>query len=325
MKNCLVTTYKVSVNDDNLSRLGCLRIDFGGEIDYSDNYVNIKTEDTFDSTVVEWLGGSSHPIIKYPQIIAINKTENVYDTLIIKPKYNISSIECGLSNAKVNLRELRGLSALKTIDLGVYNDDNINDLPSDLPLEIISFSYLSGNIDYLSNYPKLKNIRLAFYKKDLSPSRIEGKLFDISNLLELENIIVPVNISGTISDLRCYNTLKSFRRENNIGGVDANASLWANKFTALYNVVDWTTSVTWNSPTLRNSEYCLICGQIKFATSSDTDNYLINMASCLDNGLYPSNASKNYYLQNSHRTSTSDAAVQKLTAAGFTLNDLIVD
>ena len=165
MKNCLVTTYKVSVNDDNLSRLGCLRIDFGGEIDYSDNYVNIKTEDTFDSTVVEWLSGSSHPIIKYPQIMAINKTENVYDTLIIKPKYNISSIECGLSNAKVNLRELRGLSALKTIDLGVYNDDNINELPSDLPLEIISFSYLSGNIDYLSNYPKLKNIKLAFYKK----------------------------------------------------------------------------------------------------------------------------------------------------------------
>ena len=150
-------------------------------------------------------------------------------------------------------------------------------------------------------------------------------MFDISNLLELENIIVPVNVSGTISDLRCYNTLKSFRRENNIGGVDANASLWANKFTALYNVVDWTTSVTWNSPTLRNSEYCLICGQIKFATSSDTDNYLINMASCLDNGLYPSNEGKNYYLQNSHRTSASDAAVQKLTAAGFTLNDLIVD
>ena len=62
-------------------------------------------------------------------------------------------------------------------------------------------------------------------------------------------------------------------------------------------------------------------GNIKFASASDTDNFIINMASCTDEGI----TDKAWYFQNSHRTSASDAAVSTLQNAGYTLAQLITD
>lgn len=73
----------------------------------------------------------------------------------------------------------------------------------------------------------------------------------------------------------------------------------------------------WESMTLRNTNYTPLSGNYRFATSDDSDRFLINMAACEGTDY---DSTKTINLTGAERTSASDAAVASLTARGFTIN-----
>ena len=322
-KNCLVTRLKGVVNNDNLPYFGGIRLKAAFNIDYADSYFSVEFAEgvNVEDINTRWLNGSSQPIEKntWNRKIYVHTTNAIDDTLLVDQKYEIIGIDCKWGNGMVFMDDLSGLSGLKSIQFGLGNDEgDISKIPYNAPLERITFGLLDGNISHLNNYVNLETIDCSFYKSGFS-TKISGDLSSLPSLTKLINFVVPKNVQGYLSSLNCVDTLKTFANETNNGNVDSDASLWANRFTVLQNLASWNTRLTWNSPTLRSSAYPLINAQCGFATSTDCDNYIINMAACLDNGLYEG-SNKNFYLQNSTRTSASDAAVAKFEAAGWTFN-----
>lgn len=73
---------------------------------------------------------------------------------------------------------------------------------------------------------------------------------------------------------------------------------------------------TWPSTTLRDTNLSPFSIWSPFASSTDVDNYLINMAAC-EGTTYPSDKE---IKSSTKRTSASDSAVSTLTSRGFTVN-----
>lgn len=72
----------------------------------------------------------------------------------------------------------------------------------------------------------------------------------------------------------------------------------------------------WSSTSIRSSEKSPLSAQLVFKTSTDVDNFLINMAACQGTTYH----STKQILYRPARTSASDAAVSSLESRGFTIN-----
>jgi len=312
MGKCFITKMKGSVSGADLPVLGKIRIKLLDKTnDYHSNsqgYIQVKNSN------IEWAGeekpvsnetGSYTIYFKQPKsgIVYCSDKNNVSDIkttwmYAADVKFEDLNKYCGnltslsLSNSG-QTGDLSEIADLKLINLSLSHSKVTGDITS-LPnrylltmLDISNNKTISVNTQYLSICTGLTNL-------NLDDSMATGDIANLSTLTNLEILIVRnTSVSGDLSSL---------------------AGL--SKF---YYFTNWNLKNTWSSQDLRPSSSKIISGEFRFATATDTDNFLINMAKC------QAADRKQIYFQQSHRTSASDAAVSTLQGKGYTLSQLITD
>lgn len=321
MSKCLVTKLSKVVNDDKFGFLGGIRLTFPKSVEHSSAYASLRNKEQINFDVAKWLKGSSQPIVSNFGNVQVKTSGVIDDILLVKEKYNVNSISMQWGGAKVYIEDLFGMEEnLTSIDFGVGQEgDDLSDLPDLKNLEVIAFGNIAGDISKLNKFTSLTTIS----EQNVIPTKslVYGELSSLRSLFLLKKFVVPSNVSGYLSDLRCYSTLETFtqpdKKRKDI--VDSDASLWASQFSALRSVISWGSKLVWSSSSLRPSTMPLINAQVGFASPTDCDNYIINMASCSSNGLN-TDANKTIYLQQATRTSASDNAISTLSANGWTVS-----
>lgn len=318
MGKCLVTKLNGSVGNTDLPVLGKIRVMFTGTD--NKNGETITRNFTLKGSTVTWKGegtcnidtpiGDSYYNVKPDKnakgillidskkdITEINSTycygTNIYLADINKYCEGLTTLYMNNTEQEGDLSEIADLSSLEYLDLGSTK---------------VTGSF--ANAAYLQN---LKSLNIS------KNNKIVCSLSDLSSCFALENL--DIRESSTIGDLSALSTcikLKYLATEGS--GITGSISSLAN-IKSFTNYNSYSKPNTWSSSSLRPSSHPKIIGNIKFASASDTDNFLINMASCTDEGI----TNKYWYFQNSHRTSASDAAVSTLQNAGYTLSQLITD
>lgn len=312
MGKCLITKMKGSVSGADLPVLGKIRIKLLGKTnDYHSNsqgYIQVKNSNiewAGDENVVELGDGVRTIYFQQP------KSGIVY----CSDKKNVSEIiTTWMYAADVKFEDLnkycRNLTSLSLSNSGQTGDlSEIADLR--LTGLFLSHSKVTGDITslpnrYLLNYLDISNNKIISVNTqdfsictgltdlNLTDSMATGDIANLSTLTNLETLNVrSTSVSGDLSSL---------------------AGL-----SKLYYFTNWNLQNTWSSQDLRPSSSKIISGEFIFATATDTDNFLINMAKC------QASDRKQIYFQQSHRTSASDAAVSTLQGKGYTLSQLITD
>lgn len=318
MGKCLITKLNGSVGNTNLPVLGKIRVMFTGTD--NKNGASITGHLTLKGSTSTWKGDGTCNIDTPigDSYYNVDPDKNAKGILLIDSKKDISSISstwCYGTNvyfADINkyCTRLTNLDLSNTEQEGDLSE--IADLSSLEHLSVMS-SKVTGsfvNATYLQN---LKSLNIH------KNNKIVCNLSDLSSCFALEDL--DIRESSTTGDLSALSTcikLKSLATEGS--GITGSISSLAN-IKSFTNYDSYSKPNTWSSSSLRPSSHPKIIGNIKFASASDTDNFLINMASCTDEGI----THKYWYFQNSHRTSASDAAVSTLQNAGYTLAQLITD
>lgn len=318
MGKCFVTKLTGSVGNKNLPVLGKIRVIFTGTD--NKNGLSITGHFTLKGSTATWKGEGTCNIGTPIEGSAYNvgPDKNAKGLLLIDSKKTVSLINstwCYGTN--VLLSDINKYCPVLT-ELRISNSEQDGDLSeiadlSTLKVLDLHSSKVTGsfaNASYLQNLTSL-NIN--------NNNKINCSLSDLSSCYALETLDVSYSsVTGDLSALASCIMLKSLLVEGS--GITGSISSLANiKSFISYN--SYSKSNTWSRSSLRPSSYPKITGNIKFASASDTDNFLINMASCTDEGI----TNKAWYFQQSHRTSASDAAVSTLQNAGYTLAQLITD
>lgn len=318
MGKCLVTKLNGSVGNTDLPVLGKIRVMFTGTDNKSGN--SIAGNFTLKGSTSTWKGDGTCNINTPIGDSAYNvkPDKNAKGILLIDSKKDISYISstwCYGTNvyfADIN----KYCAGLKNLDLSnTEQEGDLSEIADLSSLEYLSLgsSKVTGSF---TNAAYLQNLNGLNINKN---NKIVCSLSDLSSCFALENLdIRESSVTGDLSALSTCIKLKSLATEGS--GITGSISSLANiKSFISYN--SYSKPNTWSSSSLRPSSYPKIIGNIKFASASDTDNFLINMASCTDEGI----TNKYWYFQQSHRTSASDAAVSTLQNAGYTLAQLITD
>lgn len=318
MGKCFITKLTGSVDNKNLPVLGKIRVLFTGTD--NNNGASITGHFTLQGSTVTWKGDGTCNIGTPIGDSAYNvdPDKNAKGILLIDSKKNVSLISSSWGyGTNVLLSDINKYCSSLT-SLQIANSEQDGDLSeiadlSTLKMLDLSSSKVTGsfaNATYLQNLTSL----------DISKNnKINCSLSDLSSCFQLETLDVrSSSVTGDLSALASCTMLKSLATEGS--GITGSISSLANiKSFISYN--SYSKLNTWSSSSLRPSSHPKIMGNIKFASASDTDNFLINMASCTNEGI----TNKTWYFQNSHRTSASDAAVSTLQNAGYTLSQLITD
>lgn len=318
MGKCLVTKLSGSVGNTNLPVLGKIRVLFTGT--NNNNGLTLSGNFTLQGSTSTWKGNGTcvidSPVAGSGYNVKPDKSAKGF--LFIDSKKDIISINstwCYGTNvyfADIN-KYCTGLTALR---LG--NTEQAGDLSEIADLSSLNYLTLASSkvTGSFANATYLQNLMSLNISKN---NKIVCSLSDLSSCYSLETLnIENSSVTGDLSALASCIMLKSLATEGS--GITGSISSLANiKSFITYN--SYSKLNTWSSSSLRPSSYPKITGNIKFASASDTDNFLINMASCTDEGI----TNKAWYFQNSHRTSASDAAVSTLQNAGYTLAQLITD
>lgn len=318
MGKCLVTKLKGSSSAENLPIVGAIRVMFTGKD--NNNGKSIFGNFTLKDTSVEWKGNGTCNIENNGEGILFNvqPSKDAKGLLLIKDKYTVSSIS-STWNYGTNVlfsdinKYCSALTALKLSNSEQEGDlSEIADLSSLKELDLSS-SKVTGS---LANASYLQNLTSLDIDKN---NKINFSLSDLSSCYALETLYIEYSsVTGDLSALALCTNLKKLATEGS--GVTGSISSLAN-IKSFINYSSYSKPNTWASSSLRPSSYPKIMGNIKFASASDTDNFLINMASCTNEGI----TNKAWYFQQSHRTSASDEAVSTLQKAGYTLAQLITD
>ena len=318
MGKILVTKLTGTTEDTTLPVLGAIRLMFTGTDNKSGN--SIAGNFTLQGSDVEWKGegtcnintpiaGSSYNV---------KPAKEAKGLLLIKDKYSVSRIDSTWNyGTNVKLEDINHYCE-NLIDLLLSNTEQEGDLSeiSDLSkLESLGIeaSKITGDVSVLGCLGSLKYLNISKNNKVILDLATLSNSFNLQHL-QIENS----GATGNLASLASCTALTSISA-NGSGITGSISSLANNANFKSFN--HYTLLNTWNSSTLRPSSMSKITGNFKFASASDTDNFLINMAACTDTGI----TNKNYYLQNSHRTSASDAAVSTLKAAGYTVEQVIKD
>lgn len=317
MGKTFVTIVDGSIDNQNLPKVGSIRIDVTGTANSA--ITNPSGYIEFNDSEAEWEGDNT-VTIQYSSISGVNNNVKLQKTskglLLFTNKYNLSVINTSYAyGANVNFYDINQYCK-KLNAVYVCNSEQTGDLSNLADLENlerldIGGNKVTGDVSLLKNFVKLKYLSIANNKN------ISFDLNIFSNHVNL--MVLSVNntsVTGDLSNLANCTNLKSLN--TNGSSVKGSISSLANIGT-FENFTDWNLQNTWNSATLRPSSMKKITGSLKFKTATDTDNFIKNMAEC------SIGSDKIYYFQNSHRTSASDAAVQKLQEQGYTLNQLITD
>lgn len=318
MGKCLITKLNGSVGNTDLPVLGKIRVMFTGTD--NKNGQTITGHFTLQGSTATWKGDGTcnidTPIGDLPYNVDPDK--NAKGILLIDNKKDISLISSTWGyGTKVYFSDInKYCSSLTSLNLSnTEQDGDLSEIADLSSLEIldVSSSKVTGSF---ANAAYLQNLKSLNIKKN---NKIVCSLSDLSSCYALENLdIKESSVSGDLSALSTCIKLKSLTTEGS--GITGSISSLANiKSFTIYD--SYSKPNTWSSSSLRPSSHPKITGNIKFASASDTDNFIINMASCTDEGI----TNKNWYFHNSHRTSASDAAVSTLQNAGYTLAQLITD
>lgn len=312
MGKCLITKLNGSVNNTDLPVLGKIRIKLLGKTNdnhsNSQGYINVKNSN------MEWAGEEkvvSEATGSYTIYFKQPKNGVVY----CSDKYNVTSIQTNwMYAANVKFEDLnkycRNLTSLSLSNSGQTGD--LSEIEG-LKLTTLSLSHsaVTGDISSLPNRYLLTSLNISDNKT------ISVNTQDLSICANLTNLALSNSmISGNIEKLSTLTNLEELQlKDTSVSGSLSSLAGLSN----LYNFVNWNLQNTWSSQSLRPASSKIISGQFRFATATDTDNFLINMAKC-----QPSSR-KSIYFQQSHRTSASDAAVSALQGMGYTLSQLITD
>lgn len=312
MGKCLITKLNGSVSGADLPVLGKIRIKLLDKTNdnHSNNqgYINVKNSNlewAGEENVVSEATGSYTIYFKQP------KSGVVY----CSDKYNVTSIQTDwMYAANVKFEDLNKYCGNLT-SLSLSNSGQTGDLSEIAGLKLteltLSHSKVTGDIASLPNRYLLTYLNISNNKT------ISVNTQDLSICANLTSLALTNSmISGNIEKLSALTSLESLGlKGTSVSGDLSSLAVLPN----LYNFTNWNLQNTWSSQNLRPSSSKIISGEFRFATATDTDNFLINMAKC-----QPSSY-KSIYFQQSHRTSASDAAVSTLQGMGYTLSQLITD
>lgn len=318
MGKCFVTKLTGSVGNKNLQVLGKIRVIFTGTD--NKNGFSLSGHLTLKGSTATWKGEGTCNIDTPIEGSSYNvdPDKNAKGLLLIDSKKTVSMIDstwCYGTN--VLLSDINKYCPVLT-DLKISNSEQDGDLSeiadlSSLKILSLQSSKVTGSF---ANASYLQNLTSLNISKN---NKINCSLSDLSSCYALETLNVSYSsVTGDLSALVSCIMLKSLSTEGS--GITGSISSLA-KIKSFINYNSYSKPNTWSSSSLRPSSYPKIIGNIKFASASDTDNFLINMASCTDEGI----TDKAWYFQQSHRTSASDAAVSTLQNAGYTLAQLITD
>lgn len=199
--------------------------------------------------------------------------------------------------------------------LSLSNSGQTGDLSeiADLKLTSLSLSYSKATGDITS----LPNRYLLTYLDISNNKTISVNTQGLSICTGLTSLFMNDSMAtGDMANLSTLTNLEKLQVKNTSVSGDLSSLAGLSK---LYYFINWNLQNTWSSQDLRPSSSKIISGEFRFATATDTDNFLINMAKCQASDV------KQIYFQQSHRTSASDAAVSTLQGKGYTLSQLITD
>ena len=312
MGKCLITKLNGSVNNTDMPVLGKIRIKLLDKTNdnhsNSQGYINVKNSN------MEWAGEEkvvSEATGSYTIYFKQPKSGVVY----CSDKYNVTSIQTDwMYAANVKFEDLNKYCGNLT-SLSLSNSGQTGDLSEIAGLKLtklsLSHSTVTGDITSLPNRYLLTYLNISNNKT------ISVNMQDLSICTGLTSLIMDDSMAtGDIANLSTLTSLKELiLKDTSVSGDLSSLAVLPN----LYNFTNWNLQNTWSSQDLRPSSSKIISGQFRFATATDTDNFLINMAKCQASDM------KQIYFQQSHRTSASDAAVSALQGKGYTLSQLITD
>lgn len=312
MGKCLVTKMKGSTGGADLPFLGKIRIKLLGKT--NDNHTNSQGYIQVKNSTIEW-AGEEKPVSTETGSYTIYFKQPKSGIVYCSDKKNVSDIVTSwMYAADVKFEDLNKYCGNLT-SLSLSNSGQTGDLSeiADLKLTSLSLSHskVTGDITSLPNRYLLTSLDISNNKTIsvntqglsictgltsllMNDSMATGDIANLSTLTNLEKLLLKnTSVRGDLSSLAGLSKLDYF--------------------------INWNLQNTWSSQDLRPSSSKIISGQFRFATATDTDNFLINMAKC------QASDGKQIYFQQSHRTSASDAAVSALQGKGYTLSQLITD
>lgn len=312
MGKCLITKMKGSVSGADLPVLGKIRIKLLDKTnDHNSNsqgYIQVKNSN------IEW-AGDENVIELGDGVRTIYFRQPKSGIVYCSDKKNVSKIVTSwMYAADVKFEDLneycRNLTSLSLSNSGQTGDlSEIADLR--LTSLFLSHSKVTGDITSLPNRYLLNYLDISNNKT------ISVNLQDLSICTGLTNLLLfDSRAAGDIANLSMLTNLEELGLKHTSVSGDLSSLAGLSK---LYYYTNWNLQNTWSSQDLRPSSSKIISGEFRFATATDTDNFLINMAKC------QASERKQIYFQQSHRTSASDAAVSALQGKGYTLSQLITD
>lgn len=311
MGKCLVTKMKGSTGGADLPFLGKIRIKLLGKT--NDNHTNSQGYIQVKNSTIEWAGEEKPVSTETGSYVYFKQPKS--GIVYCSDKKNVSDIVTSwMYAADVKFEDLnkycRNLTSLSLSNSGQTGD--LSEI-ADLKLTSLSLSHskVTGDITSLPNRYLLTSLDI-FNNKTISVNT-QG----LSICTGLTSLIMDNSMAtGDIANLSTLTNLERLQLKNTSVSGDLSSLAGLSK---LYRFTNWNLQNTWSSQDLRPSSSKIISGEFRFATATDTDNFLINMAKCQASDV------KQIYFQQSHRTSASDAAVSTLQGKGYTLSQLITD
>lgn len=312
MGKCLITKMKGRVSGADLPVLGKIRIKLFDKT--NDNHSNNQGYIQVKNSNMEW-AGEEKPGPTAPNTYTVYFKQPKSGIVYCSDKYNVESIVTDwMYAADVKFEDLNKYCGNLT-SLSLSNSGQTGDLSeiADLRLTGLSLSHskVTGDITSLPN-------RYLLTVLDISNNKtISVNTQDFSICTGLTNLILIDSMAtGDIANLSVLTNLEVLDAKGTSVSGDLSSLAGLSK---LYYFTNWHLPNTWSSQDLRPSSSKIISGAFRFATATDTDNFLINMAKC------QASDRKEIYFQQSHRTSASDSAVSTLQGKGYTLLQLITD
>lgn len=306
MRKCLITKLSGVVQNEDLLKMGELEIILKGN---SSSGKRMPSFSFTEATVIKAING----LISAELVNNGNKAQEL----------NISSLSGNMScfaDGEVRLRVENKYNLVK-----LYEQDN--DFFADLEIDLADLKYCKSlttlNIG-LKNTVKgsLEDIKdlpiTAIYLNPETPS-------DLANVKgwTLTNVVLLNNVYGDISNV--HTSFASIIKVTVFGtegkSLHGDLGKLGDKIQIFSSNGDTNMSenFTWSSSTVRPSSYSFIpIWNVRFATGTDVDNYLINAASCN----FDSGHDKNIiiFCTNGTRSSASDAALATIKSNGYTVS-----
>lgn len=288
--NCLVTKLKGVVNDPELLKLGEVKIYFpeAATIMYFECNVDGVHMVAENGQIGVGLSPSSYVTEHTVNTSAGEKYFQLQmqagSYLSLTPKYELTKL---LFRNAESVRLVGGDEQLKTMS-------KLDDVTIDLSDgEMIA--------SYIANIPNLRRIQGRYNNQKVYCRIADGDVFKGANNLEYIDC-------GGVGINKNWNTIFALPKLEKITWVSADTI-----------GTDYR-QIHWESTTLRQSSYPILLFErygsntVFFKSSTDLDNYLINMASCQET------VEKGTIFANTERTSASDAAVSTLEEKGYTVS-----